>query len=117
MDLHYQDIDTLTQEQIKEMLIQHNPDFELVFSDVENLLFVTTIGVYNNGDFVINGVSKYDLPLHICYNLVYRPGRALFVNGHLVNRGYLTEERCEEFIKKIQQSPEMTLHKQTKPYN
>lgn len=57
---------------------------------------ITTIGVYNNGDKVINGVRASHIEVHIDYNKKFRPGRALFVNGVCKHTGYLGKERCKE---------------------
>lgn len=59
----------------------------------------TTIGVYPNGDIVINGVRGEHLPNHIVYNLAYRPGRAFWVDGVLKNKGALTEEQLEHYTR------------------
>ena len=61
----------------------------------------TTVGVYNNGDMVVNGVSAEDLVSHIEYNKTMRFGRALFVDGVIHNVGYLGEERCKALIPEI----------------
>lgn len=41
----------------------------------------TTIGLYLNGDYVVNGVLDDHLANHIKYNINNRWGRALFVDG------------------------------------
>ena len=61
----------------------------------------TTIGVYLNGSYVCNGVKPEHLNDHILFNKMYRPGRALFVDGHCIHKGYLTEDYIERFQKKI----------------
>lgn len=60
-----------------------------------------TVGVYKNGDYVINVVKEEDLPGHIEYNQIFRFGRALFVDGELKNQGYLTEEEVKSWEEKI----------------
>ncbi|PHR96669.1 MAG: hypothetical protein COA78_28435 [Blastopirellula sp.] len=40
-----------------------------------------TVGVYPNGDYKTNGVAADDLYVHIGYNAMHRPGRALFIDG------------------------------------
>ena len=55
----------------------------------------TTIGVYNNGERKVNGVTTEHLVAHIAYNLRLRPGRAFFVDGLCLNYGYLGYERCK----------------------
>lgn len=74
---------------------------ELTVSDVEVLEFPIppsgvhhTRGVYNNDSFKDNGVAPEHLRGYIKYNLTMRFGRALFVDGKCVHRGYLNEERC-----------------------
>lgn len=52
--------------------------------------------VYNNGEYVDNGVALEDLDNHIEYNKTMRFGTALFINGVCVNRGYLTKKRCND---------------------
>lgn len=59
----------------------------------------TTIGLYRNGDYVVNGVKAEHLETHIHYNIRCRGGRALFVDGKCVHTGYMTQEECDEFIK------------------
>lgn len=77
----------------------------------------TTIGVYNNGDMKINGVKHENLADHVEYNKSYRPGRAFFVDGICVNRGYLTEERIKEYEKLFNNNPpSYTMSKDTAPY-
>ena len=58
-----------------------------------------TIGIYLNGDYKLNNVAEEHLEYHIRYNLNHRPGRALVVDGEIVNTGYLTRERIEEMLK------------------
>jgi hypothetical protein len=58
--------------------------------------FHHTRGVYLNGEFKSNGVDPDHLASHIEYNLTMRPGRAFFVDGLCVHKGYLSEERCKE---------------------
>ena len=47
----------------------------------------TTIGVYPNGDVMINGVDEKNLEEHVAYNKKFRPGRALLVDGECVYKG------------------------------
>lgn len=58
-----------------------------------------TVGVYNNDEY--NIVRDEDLERHIEYNKTFRWGRALFVDGKCVNRGYLSDDRIKEWEKKI----------------
>lgn len=77
----------------------------------------TTIGVYANGDFKINGVKPEHLDSHIEYNKTMRFGRALFVDGICHNQGYLSPEECKEWEAKIQADPKrFTRNKCTAPY-
>lgn len=66
-----------------------------------------TVGVYNNGDRVTNGVRPEDLDSHIKYNLDYRFGRAFFVDGVCVNKGYLGTERCKQISEELKLLPPM----------
>ncbi len=64
--------------------------------------FHHTRGVYNSGDFVDNGVDPAHLQNHIKYNTTMRFGRALFVDGVCVWRGYLSEARCKAMEAQLQ---------------
>lgn len=77
----------------------------------------TTIGVYNNGSFKINGVSSENLESHIEYNTVMRFGRALFVDGICIHKGYLDDKRIEEFSELFNSNPQYTLNVDTAPYH
>lgn len=60
---------------------------------------VTTVGIYPNGPSKTNGVSREDLPYHIWYNLNWRPGRALIVNGKIWYKGLgVTEEKLDSEV-------------------
>jgi len=61
----------------------------------------TTIGVYNNDQYVMNGVLPEYLEAHIEYNIENRGGRALFVDGICVHRGYLDYDRVQAWEMKI----------------
>jgi len=61
----------------------------------------TTIGVYANGDHVVNGVKKEHLKSHVNYNKTNRFGRALFVDGKCVYSGYLSPEETKKFEQRI----------------
>ena len=76
----------------------------------------TTIGLYANGDYVVNVVNDCDLESHIKYNIENRPGRALFVEGKCVNKGYHTDEEIKLFVKRIK-NENIKASKITKPYN
>lgn len=73
--------------------------------DIPKLLVYPSIGVYNNHERVYNGVASEHIVHHIRYNLCYRPGRALFVNGVCINKGYLSETECENMINELQTNP------------
>lgn len=47
----------------------------------------TTIGIYPDGSYKVNGVKSEDLDSHIAYNQKYRPGRALLVDGKIILPG------------------------------
>ena len=47
----------------------------------------TTVGMYPNGPYKVNGVPTKNLLSHIKYNLTLRPGRALYINGVLIYDG------------------------------
>ena len=77
----------------------------------------TTIGVYLNEEYKINGVSEDNIYSHIGYNILNRGGRALFVNGRCVYKGYLSDEQINAFTAKIKECPELyTKTKDTQPY-
>lgn len=61
----------------------------------------TTIGVYANGDYKSNGVESKNLAGHIQYNIKLRPGRALFVDGLCIHKGYLSTEECERLEQEL----------------
>ena len=61
----------------------------------------TTVGVYSNFSFKSNGVPSEDLARHIAYNINFRPGRALFIDGICVYAGYLTDEGVTKATEKI----------------
>ena len=61
----------------------------------------TTVGVYNNDSQKTNGVKSEDLAGHIWYNLNLRPGRAFFVDGYCLNKGYLDDERIEKLKEEL----------------
>jgi len=60
-----------------------------------------TIGVYANGDHVVNIVRPEHLQDHIEYNKVMRFGRALFVDGQCLNKGYLSKDAVESWRNSI----------------
>ena len=76
----------------------------------------TTVGVYNDDTFKINGVISENLKDHIDYNRSLRFGRALFVDGKCIHKGYLSDERCKEWESKLK-SPYYKQIKDTSPYH
>tara|TARA_R100000951_G_C2649244_1_gene183794 strand:+ start:2712 stop:2954 length:243 start_codon:yes stop_codon:yes gene_type:complete len=76
----------------------------------------TTIGLYADGSFKINGVEAKDLETHIQYNKNNRPGRALFVDGKCIYSGYISEKEVKSFEEKIK-TEKLIKNKCTKPYN
>jgi len=83
--------------------------------NVENIIH-TTIGLYNSGSFLVNGVSSINLSSHIHYNIKNRFGRALFVDGVCVYEGNLSKKAIDDFIKN--KLPTIPLkEKDTQPYN
>lgn len=74
-----------------------------------------TMGVYPNGSRKHNGVAEEDLNNHIGYNKMFRPGRALFVDGLCVHEGYLSKEECDRISTELLRYP-VQVPKCTKPY-
>lgn len=72
-----------------------------------------TVGVYPNGEHKSNGVDSENLAAHIAYNLRYRPGRAFFVDGICIHRGYLSREECDKWEVKLSK---LTRGADTAPY-
>lgn len=77
--------------------------------------FIHTLGLYNNGDWKDNGVIRPNLENHIVYNFQFRPGRALFIDGICVNRGYIDEGRCADAEDRMAANP-VVQTKDTAPY-
>lgn len=77
----------------------------------------TTVGLYSNGDYKINGVAEENLENHIEYNKQMRPGRSLFVDGKCVIIGIShTVEKIKEFEDKIKSDPKFVRFQDTAPY-
>jgi len=68
-----------------------------LFGKVLKIANHVTIGVYANGDHVVNIVRPEHLEGHIEYNKVMRFGRALFVDGLCMNKGYLSKDAVESW--------------------
>jgi hypothetical protein len=67
-----------------------------------------TVGVYPNGQYKENGVLPVHLFDHVQYNMFWRPGRALFVDGTLVYAGIMTPESLANAIKTVATLPPVT---------
>jgi len=76
----------------------------------------TTVGLYANGSFKINGVLPEHLDDHIQYNIDYRPGRSFFVDGKCMNKGYHTDKEIKEFEERIKNDIKFKAVKCTVPY-
>lgn len=69
----------------------------------------TTIGLYANGTFVINGVREANLDYHIHYNKKYHIGRSLFVDGKCAHVGiFHSEKDIKAFEDKISENSQWT---------
>lgn len=75
----------------------------------------TTIGIYPNGSYKVNGVTDENLKDHVEYNKVNRFGRALIVNGEIVYKGMMKESDILEVIKS-NNLKEIVKTKDTAPY-
>ena len=60
-----------------------------------------SVGVYANGNHVVNIVKDENINEHIEYNKLFRFGRALFVDGECLNTGYLNSEEVKKWKDKI----------------
>ena len=74
-----------------------------------------SVGVYANGQYVVNIVADEHLDSHIEYNKEYRFGRGLFVDGICVNQGYLSGEQVRNWTKRISEM-EFDMSHVTYPY-
>jgi len=79
----------------------------------------TTVRIYNTDTFTtLNGVLGEHLKEHINFNYVMRFGCALFVNGLVVQTGYLGETRCLKVFEEFRTSGKLILfNRPTIPYN
>ena len=75
----------------------------------------TTIGLYADDSFKMNGVKPEHLTDHIYYNKTYRWGRALFVDGKCEYSGYLSDEQTRNFEERIKRE-NLKADKCTAPY-
>lgn len=62
-------------------------------------MICTTIGLYSNGDFMLNGVTFKNLGEHITFNITYRPGRALILDGKCIYQGNVSDKTLNNFLK------------------
>lgn len=60
----------------------------------------TTIGVYSDGSCKVNGVKSENLAEHLAYNINYRPGRALLLNGLILYKGFLGKNNLAKALAK-----------------
>lgn len=74
-----------------------------------------TRGVYLNEGYKDNGVSAQNLKLHIEYNTTMRPGRALFVDGKCIHKGYLTDADVKAIEDNLAINP-VVMERDTQPY-
>jgi len=74
----------------------------------------TTIGVYRNGDYKVNGVDSEWLESHIEYNKENRWGRALLVDGKVVYLGDYKESEREDLEARFK---DIKVTIDTRPYN
>jgi len=78
------------QKYVKPTLGQSQPVLiDMLLTDNQKQIY-TTVGVYRNGDRITNRVLREDVFSHISYNLTFRPGRAFFLEGICLNRGYFS---------------------------
>jgi hypothetical protein len=61
----------------------------------------TTIGLYPNGKYKVNGVKSENLAQHINYNINMRPGRALLVDTFVIHKGIGCRDILNEKIKEL----------------
>lgn len=75
----------------------------------------TTIGIYPDGSYKVNGVEEGDLAFHLKYNEDFRPGRALMVDGKIVLDGGMKSTYIQGIItsKKLD---EIKMKRCTLPY-
>ena len=77
-----------------------------MFPNLENSKHVfNTVGVYVNKDYIVNCVYAEHLSTHIEYNVHYRWGRALFLNGKCIHSGYLSVDEIQFWEKHIEEHP------------
>ena len=84
------------------------------FAEAKCTEIFTTVGLYNNQEYKTNGVTKTHLAIHIHYNIIHRFGRALFINGRCIYKGYLNKDVIAHFEGKFK---DIKLTKDTQPYH
>ena len=80
--------------------ILSNYEMSILFEIPEKVIY-STIGVYSNYSKKFNGVAAEHLVSHIKYNLLYRPGRAFFVEGKCINFGYFKKFAIDNLEKEF----------------
>lgn len=75
-----------------------------------------TMGVYRNGERKHNGVTSANLQNHIAYNITYRPGRALFVDGKCLHHGSLNAAQIATIEEELKLNP-VVLREDSAPYH
>lgn len=76
----------------------------------------TTIGIYPNGSYKVNGVAPEDLAAHIEYNKTFRPGRVLVVDGEVIHGGCLKPEYLQPLLDRVPIA-NIKMEKCTAPYH
>lgn len=77
----------------------------------------TTIGLYPNMSYKSNGVPSKKLLTHLMYNLIFRPGRALFLDGKCIYKGIGISQDDILIHNQLFHNPKYILHKDTMPYH
>ncbi len=77
--------------------------------------FHHTRGVYPDGSYKDNGVLPELLEKHIEYNKTMRPGRALFVDGVCIYKGFVTEDTLTAMTVRLKNFP-VIMNRDTQPY-
>lgn len=78
-----------------------------------------TLGIYGNKQIVYNVVREEDLQNHINYNLTFRHGRLLYVDGERINNGCMKENilyTYDEIAKNFIDNNNINLMQPTIPY-
>ena len=76
----------------------------------------TTVGLYANGEFKINGVPSDKLARHIKYNMNHRWGRGFFLDGICIHKGYLDSHMVHEMELMLESDPKYKALVDTGPY-